>query len=196
MSDANRLPKFGRNQKGSLVFPLIIAVGVAVASLSVYYSQMAMIRRLDANRLLVAAAMKAHVASIQALLYSQKAMMKTMKSNLNGNLWRCVNDVEYECGQLTPSPLSLISETGNDTNPFVDAAPGKGLSASLAPCSGYPSVSCPFRYELNWYIECPALTPTCTVPDIFIDGNLKIADTIAGVVSMKASRFSLSLKVR
>ncbi len=183
-------------QKGSIIFPLVIAVGVAVASLSVYFNQMALIRKLDTNRLMVAAALKAHVASIQALLYSQKAMMKTLKSSLNGELWNCMNNVEYACAQLTPTGLSLISETGNDTNPFVDKTAGRGLTATLQPCSGYPSVSCPFRYELTWHAECALLTPSCNSPDIFIDGQLLIAPNVVGVVALNPTHYTISWKVR
>ncbi|HWU42438.1 MAG TPA: hypothetical protein VN132_03335 [Bdellovibrio sp.] len=185
-----------RRQRGSIIFPLIIAVAVAVASLSIYYSQMALVHKIGNNRLMIGTALKAHVSSVQAMIISQKSMMKTLKSGLNGNLWRCLNDVEYTCTQSTPSPLSLISETGDDTNPFVDQTAGTGLSANLDPCTGYPSLNCPFRYEMTWHAECSDGTGSCKAPDLFFEGNLLVADNVKGVISLNTKTYYLLYRVR
>lgn len=184
------------NQRGSILIPLLMALGVTFASLSVYFYQMTQIRRLDSNRILVTYGLKAFTSSVQALILSQKALVKTLKSPLNGNLWRCANDVEYSCSQTAPIAMSLLTETGDDTNPFVNATAGTGLSISLAPCTGYPSLTCPFRYELHWHSECPTLAASCPSPDIIVEGNLLIASSVAGVIALNPETYNLSIKVK
>lgn len=184
------------NQRGSVLIPILIALGITFACLSVYFYQIAQIRRLDSGRILITTGMKAYVSSVQALLMSQRALIKTLKSGLNGDLWNCTNNVEYTCTQTTATAAALISENGDDSTPFLSPTAGNGLSQTLGNCTGYPSVACPFRYEITWRAECPAAAASCQSPSIFLEGRLLIANSIAGILSFNPAAYALTLQVK
>lgn len=185
-----------KHQSGNVIFPLLVVVAVVISSLLFYSNQTMLLRKLDSNRFGTVFSLKAYVGSVQAMLLSQKSLIKTLKTNLNGNLWRCVNDVEYVCSQVTPTDMNLITETGDDTNPFISSNPSSGLSATLAPCTGYPSLACPFRYRLQWYIECPSSAVSCQSPDVFIQGNLEIAAAVTSRLTLNPTHYSFLYKVK
>lgn len=185
-----------KNKKGSIIFSLLVTTGVMVASISYYFTQMSLSQKMNNNRLMISTGLKAHVVSLQSILRSQGSLIKTLKSNSNGDLWSCINNAEFFCSQLTPAPLNVFTEMGNGLVPFVDSSANKGLTESLEVCSSFPSLACPFRYELTWYAECPALTASCRSPDIFIEGGLKIAGNIVGVINLNPANYALLMRIK
>ena len=148
------------------------------------------------QKVLVLANFKIYVSSVSAILRSQTAFIKSMKSNLNGSLWSCINNVEFACAQITPFPFSLIGDTGDDTHLFNDPSPDKGLDFDVEACSGYPSIRCPFRYELSWHAECQTMTPTCQSPDIFLEGHLKISKQANTYLLLNTTNFDMLVRLR
>ncbi len=183
-------------ERGSIIFPFLITMAIMVGSVSLYFAPVLLAQRKQNQNLILHSNLNVYLVSIQAILNSQRSTIKSLKSNLNVNLWRCVNDVEFLCSQTNPTSMALISETGDDSNPYVDPTAGIGVTPSLDKCSSFPSTTCPFRYELKWHAECPLQTANCQAPDIFIEGILQIAQQMAGTITLNPANYYLLIKVK
>lgn len=184
-------------EDGGMILPILMALSITVASLSFYFSQMIELQKISNNRLLIDANLRAYVSSLRSLIFSQRALMKTIRFSANNNLQFCINDVEFVCDQTARSPLTLVPDTwtapGDDV--ILDPAAGMGMTTKMQPCSSYPSVGCPFRYEIDWYIECPLLAASCRSPDVFLEGRLRVSDKVMGTV-LNPAAYAFSLRIK
>lgn len=189
-------PSLLKNERGSILVVVIAALAITTGFLAFYFTEQYAIQKLDKSRVVVGSTIKTYMASVHSYLISQRSLLKTLKSPLNGDLWRCANDPNFDCPQTAPTALTVISELGDDTNPFSNPAPSAGLDLNMAPCMTYPSLNCPFRYEMTWYADCVPVAGACYAPDLYAAGKLVIATSVEGVLSLNTANYNLLVKIK
>lgn len=181
--------------RGFIVIPLIIVVALLILSSTLYYANYYTYRRIDNSRMTYHQNLTVLQQSVKALLMSPRAFVKSAKSALNPNFWDCLTNTDIPCTKVTPAPFTLIPDDGDDTHLYVDMAAGKGFTAELKACSGFPSLSCPFRYNLVWERECPTLMP-CAVPGIVVSATMQVSAQFLKVLPIKVDGYKLFYRVR
>lgn len=184
-----------QSEEGSIIVAILVALAITMGFLGFHYSEKMALQKLDKSRVIVGSSIKTHIASLHSIMTSQKSLIKTLKTPLNGDLWRCINDVEYDCPQTSPTPMTIISELGDDSNPYSSPAASSGLDLNMNTCGSYPSLTCPFRYELVWYAECVVGGP-CFSPDVYVEGKLVVAPSVVGVLNLNTANYNLLMKIR
>lgn len=173
---------------------MVVSLSIAAMSISYYYYNAFLMRKLEDQKLVHVSNLSAYAQSIRALLNSQAAMMKSVALPGNGDLARCLNDPEFDCiGVDTERNFILMSDDGtvfNDPTPANNGVDSGGLA-----CDTFPSVNCPFRYELKWSRECVGLGP-CRSPDIFIRGQLVLANLSSFKFNINPVNYTLQVKLR
>lgn len=181
-----------RNNQGSIIFPMIVALTLAIFSISYYYYNALMIRKIEDQKLLMVFNLKAYVASSKALIVSPHAFFQSAKLTANGDFLKCLNDPEFNCPQTTEADFYLNNEDGTL---FMDMTTGVGFTPTMDSCINYPSLACPFRYELKWFAEC-VVGSGCYSPDLFIRGELKVAK-LGGIRNLiNPENFKILIKIR
>lgn len=183
-----------RNQ-GFIVIPLIIVVALLILSSTLYYSNYYTYRRIDNSRMTYHQNLTVLQQSVKALLMSPRAFIKSGKSALNPGFWDCLTNTNVSCTTVTPAAFNLMADDGDDTHLFIDATAAHGFSTELKPCATFPSLSCPFRYNLVWERECPTLMP-CHVPGLVVSGTLQVSSQFLKVVPLKVDSYKLYYRVR
>lgn len=163
-----------RNQRGSIVIAMLVAIAMSIIGLVAALMQRSSQQSKLDRQLLVSIGVRGYVYSVRSLLLSQASFVKSARSPLNPSFWSCLNDPEFDCAPVAgPQNFFMLADDGST---FLDLSPGRGLDRAMNPCTGHPSVSCPFRFELKWERTCG--TPTdCRSPSIMISGDLLIADS-------------------
>lgn len=181
------------NERGSLIFPMVIAIGISAFSISYYYYNSFMIRKMEDQKLVHVSQLSAYEQSVKALLNSQRALMLSAQLAANGDFFSCLNDPEYDCVVPSEQDFTLLNETGAM---FIDPSNAtNGLDSAMQNCTTYPSITCPFRYELKWSRECIGLGP-CRTPDLFIRGQLVVASLPSIKFTINPVNFAFQVKVR
>jgi len=182
-----------RGSRGSLIFPMVIAIGITAFSISYYYYNAFLFRKLEDQKLVHVSQLTAYVHSIKALLNSQSAFIQSAQLAANGDFFRCLNDPEFDCAVATEQNFTLINETGVVFNDTTLAT--AGIDSATAACNSFPSITCPFRYELKWSRECVGLGP-CYSPDLYIRGQLLLGNLPSIKFNLNAVNFAFQVKVR
>lgn len=183
------------NRKGSIVIPLITTVAITIGLVSYYFSEYYRIRKSVDFQYIYKSNIINYIGTVKTLLLSQSSFVKTMKSTKNGNLWSCLNDPEFNCLVTGAQPLSLVADDGSDASLFHDAATGAGFDYDFNKCSGFPSTSCPFRYELTWSTEC-ATPSNCRLPGILVSGVVKFDPSFAKKYIINADNYKMMVRIR
>jgi hypothetical protein len=182
------------NHRGSILFPMVVAISIAAMSIFYYYSNAYLMRKLEDQKLSNVSNLSAYVQSVRALLNSQSALMKSVQLAGNGSLASCLNDPEFDCiGVATEQNFVLASEDGSIFNDPTSAS--NGVDPGGLACNSFPSITCPFRYELKWSRECVGLGP-CRSPDLFIRGQLVIANLSSLKFNINPSNYAFQVKLR
>lgn len=184
-----------QNARGFIIIPMIISVALLVLSATLYYANYYTYRRIDSTRLLYHQNLTVLQQTIKAHLMSPRALIKSGKSALNPGFWDCLTNTNLSCTTITPAVFNLMADDGDDSHLVIDAGAGQGLTAELKACSSYPSLACPFRYNLNWERECPTLMP-CPVPGIIITGSLQVSAQLLKVLPLRVDNYKLFYRVR
>ncbi|MEN0057403.1 MAG: hypothetical protein AAGB31_01105 [Bdellovibrio sp.] len=181
-----------RNSRGSLIFPMVIALMIMIFSIFYFYHNAFMVRKVEDQRLLSVGGLKALVVSTKALLNSPHAFMTSAQLTSNGSFWNCLNNPNFNCNVSTEQDFNLLNEDGTL---YVDMTAGRGYTPTFESCDSYPSLACPFRYELKWFRECVG-PGACYSPDLFIRGQLVIAN-IGGLKNLiNPESYDFLVKVR
>lgn len=81
------------------------------------------------------------------------------------------------CGSGETAALNLKDATGAAL--YYARAANHGFTLLGTYCTTYPSVQCPFRYNLTYELTCPGATDPCQTPDVRVRGILQYtADTV------------------
>lgn len=81
------------------------------------------------------------------------------------------------CGSGENGPLNLKDLTGAAL--YYARTANHGFTLQGAPCTAYPSVACPFRWNLTYEMTCTGATDPCETPDVRVRGILQYtADTV------------------
>ena len=160
---------------------MVIAIGITAFSISYYYYNAFLFRKLEDQKIV-------HVSQLSAFENSVKALLAA-----NGDFYRCLNDPEFDCAVAAEQDFTLLNETGAA---FIDPTKAtSGIDSATQACNNFPSLTCPFRYELKWSRECVGLGP-CRSPDLYIRGQLKIADLPSMKFNLNVANFSFQVKIR
>ncbi|MGZ5278795.1 MAG: hypothetical protein ACXWC9_02560 [Pseudobdellovibrionaceae bacterium] len=182
-----------QGSRGNLIFPMVMAIGITAFSVSYYYYNAFLFRKLEDQKLVHVSQLTAYEYSIKALLNSQAAFIQSAQLPANGDFWSCLNDPEFDCAVATEQNFALLNETGAPFNDTTLAT--AGIDSAALPCNTFPSITCPFRYELKWSRECIGLGP-CQTPDLFIRGQLILGDLPSVKFNINAVNFTFQTKVR
>lgn len=184
-----------KNRNGSIVIPLITTVAITVGLVSYYFSEYYRIRKSVDFQYIYKANIMNYMATVKTLIRSQPAFIKTMKSTKNGNLWSCLNDPEFNCLVSGAQPLSIVADDGSDANLFHDGSSSSGFDYDFNKCNSFPSIGCPFRYELSWTVECS--TPSnCRVPGILISGIVKFDSSFSKKYIINPENYKMMVRIR
>lgn len=182
-----------RHQNGSILFPLLISISITAMSVFYFYFNSFQMRRLEDQKLVHVSNLTAYQNSVRALLNSQGPLMASAQLPANGNFFRCLNDPEFNCNVTTPQNFTLLNADGTT---FLDPSnPGQGLDSGMQICTSFPSLSCPFRYELKWTRECYGFGP-CYSPDLIIKGQLVVGDLPSVKFNINPVNYTFEVKVR
>jgi hypothetical protein len=182
-----------RHQSGSILFPLLISISITAMSVFYFYFNSFQMRKLEDQKLVHVSNLTALENSARALLNSQGPLMASAQLAANGNFFRCLNDPEFNCNVATPQNFTLLSADGST---FLDPTnPSQGLDSGMQTCTSFPSLSCPFRYELKWYSQCIGFGP-CYSPDLIIQGRLVVGDLPSVKFNINPVNYSFEVKVR
>ncbi len=172
---------------------MVIAIGITAFSISYYYYNAFLFRKLEDQKIVHVSQLSAFENSVKALLNSQRAFMTSAQLAANGDFYRCLNDPEFDCAVAAEQDFTLLNETGAA---FIDPTKAtSGIDSATQACNNFPSLTCPFRYELKWSRECVGLGP-CRSPDLYIRGQLKIADLPSMKFNLNVANFSFQVKIR
>lgn len=184
-----------KNSKGSIIIPIITTLAVSVGLVSYYFVEYYRIRRMGDFQLIYRANVVSYMSTVKTMLKSQASFVKTMKSSLNGDLWSCLNNPDFDCQVTGEQPFSLIADNGSDASPFYDSASITGFDFDFVKCNSFPSMGCPFRYELTWSAEC-ASVGVCYSPGIIITGVVKTHFSFAKKIILNADNYKMMVRIR
>ncbi len=188
---------------GSIIIPMVVALGLTVFAISYYYTQYFFLKKLDEYRLIYSQNFKIHAESVRGLLRNQGSIVQTLSHPLNndgtagptGDLYKCATDSTYNCFTNHPqgvyTKLALINEDGTV---FSDSHTAEGFAIDFSRCTTFPSAGCSMRYELTWYTEC-AVSP-CYLPNIYLVGGLMTLEVVGRHIALNAANYKTVLKVK
>jgi hypothetical protein len=170
-----------------------MSLTIAAMSVCYYYYNSFLLRKLEDQKLMYVSNLTAYTHSIKSLLNSQKSVMTSAQLPANGDFFKCLNDPEFDCTVATEQNFVLMNEDGsvfNDTSSATAGIDGTGVA-----CNSYPSLQCPFRYELKWSRECVSVGP-CRTPDLYIRGQLFVGDFSSMKFNINPVNFTVQMKLR
>lgn len=162
-------------------------------SVCYYYYNAFLLRKLEDQKLMHVSNLTAYVHSVKSLLNSQRAVMGSVQLPGNGDLYKCLNDPEFDCAVAAEQDFILLNDDGTVFNDPTSAT--AGIDSTAAACNSYPSIRCPFRYELKWSRECMGLGP-CRSPDLYIRGQLQVGVFSSLKFNINPVNFNLQVKLR
>ncbi len=162
-------------------------------SIFYFYFNAFQIRKLEDQKLVHVSNLTAYEYSLRALLNNQSSLMASAQLTNNSLFLRCLNDPEYDCNVTTPQHFVLLSGDGTVFNDSSD--PSRGIDSGMQTCTSFPSLTCPFRYELKWSRECVGLGP-CYSPDLIIRGELLVASLPSIKFNINPANYTFEVKVR
>lgn len=191
-----------RNQQGNILIAIVVSMGIAIATLSYFYAQSALIRNSEVFNITVRYNLQTIKNSIRAAVtnpYAIQYTMETMVSGVyvNGNLRQCLKDPTYNCPDIE-SPLTLYLP---DQSIMVGTSSTEGFSyqwnAGTLTCNTFAATgntNCPFKYNLTWFPECPP-SGACTSPQIYIRGNLIININTQNRLRINPQKYQINYRV-
>ena len=188
-------------ENGNAVLLVIIGITVLLFSSLSYIRQTSLSTTVQNLRAINSGSALAYQSSINNLLLSQQAFIKSARAVINAPLWSCLNDPEYDCQVAGDQDFYLFSDEQNPATDvaFVDMSADHGLTEQFTPCTGgasFPSTTCPYRYELKWRRTCIGAASPCNSPSIFITGRLRIAGLSLLKLYVGSRDFDIDLQVR
>lgn len=184
-----------RNQSGGILIAFIFCLGIAVMTIGFYYSNQFFIRKINYSKLLYLKGFEAIHDSVINVLFSPLAYVKTATDPANGDLERCLRDSTYLCPTGT-RPLSLYLDDSAPGSPWLSMLANQGLSPDLSSCNTFPSIECPFRYDLKWVAECELNQASCSLPIVNVTGTLEIHPDLPLKNFFNTSRVQLLMRIR
>lgn len=184
-----------RNQSGSFLIAFIFSLSIAVMSAAFYYNNQFFIQKISYSKLLYLKSFESLHDSVVNVLFSQAAFVKTVTSVSNAGLERCLRDSNYSCPVGT-YPLNLFIDDSPAATPWLPMATGNGLGLGLENCTSFPSMQCPFRYDLKWTSECDLNQAACPLPGIVVTGELSIHPQLPLKTFFNTDRIKLTMRLR
>ena len=172
---------------------MMVALGVAAMSVWYYYHNAFMMRKMEDQKLVHVSNLTAYMQSVKALLKSQGGVMLSAQLPANDPFLQCLNDPEYDCQMATEQNFILMNEDGTVFNDPTKAT--AGIDSLTLACDSFPSVNCPFRYQLKWSRECVGMGP-CRSPDLFIRGELVVGGVPGIKYNINPVNYSFQVKIR
>lgn len=172
----------------------MIAIGITAMSIFYYYFNAFQMRKLEDQKLVHVSNLTAYQYSLRALLNSQNAFMASAQHASNSVFYRCLNQPDYDCNVTNPQDFTLVNADGTVLNDSSNAS--SGIDSGMQACTSFPSVSCPFRFELKWSRECVAVSGPCYSPDLYIRGQLVVADLPSVKFNINPANYIFEVKVR
>jgi hypothetical protein len=153
-----------------------------------------MLQKVEYQKLVHVSNLTAYTQSVKSLLISQRSLMSSLQLPANGNLYQCLNDPEYDCNVAAEQNFTLMNDDGTVFNDPTSAS--NGITSTLQKCTDFPSVNCPFRYELKWSRGCVTPSGPCRTPDLYVRGQL-VVGTLAGIkFNINPANYTLQVKIR
>jgi hypothetical protein len=181
------------NTKGAALLVMMTALTSGILYMCYYFYNSFSLRKVEDQKLVHVSNLTAYTQSTKSLLISQKAFMNSAQLPVNGAFYQCLNNPEYDCNVAVEQNFTLLSEDGTIFNDPSSA--GNGITSTLLPCTSFPSVDCPFRYELKWSRECIGSGP-CRTPDLFIRGQLVVGNLAGIKFNLNPVNYTLQVKIR
>jgi Tfp pilus assembly protein PilE len=162
------------NKGMSLIEAMIITtvISLLMVGLSNIYSGMAQRQRLtEAN-----AGLLEFSLGLQKILSDESSWATTIRHASNSAIAgiTCLQDATPNCANNTTGvDFNVMPQTGAAY--YLAATPTSGIDMTGATCNTYPSLACPFRFNLTALSQCLNGAANCAVPQVTIIGNLIIA---------------------
>lgn len=171
----------------------MVALSSGVLYMCYFFYNSFSLQKIEDQKLVHVSNLTAYTHSIKSLLVSQVAMMSSAQLPANGNFYQCLNNPEFDCNVTAEQAFTLMNEDGSIFNDPTSAS--NGITSNLQTCTNFPSVNCPFRYELKWSRECIDPGP-CRTPDLFVRGQLVVGNLAGIKFNINPVNYTLQVKVR
>lgn len=180
------------NKKGqmSIIFVLILAAMVLTSILT--YTNYYVSQKTITLKLIYSTNLTILQRRIESYILNPKSFEKTMNSNLNPSLRECLQNPTVPCSANTPLALNLISENLNVDDSILAS---DNFNTEMKKCTGFPSLSCPFHFNIVWDKECPTAMP-CLSPGYIVRVTTLVSPQFQSKVILNTSWKSAVYRIR
>lgn len=194
------------NESGSIVYVLIISIGIAASVLAMHFQTLGQLAANDIAQQRLLQVLEVKKAAITEMLTNGISWVNTLQSTApdssygaanNNYLLSCMNDPSYICS-TTPFNI-VVANSENAVLDFISSGSGtRGFDRTGTSCNNFGSSSCPFRYTVQVTPDCSNISATATACNqpyrLLITVNLNFTNSAQDIFNLKASKYSFTIE--